>query len=152
MLHDAINKEPDSLKACKLFEQFKAATQDTTMSVYTTIANTLEANMTNKQQKDTPTKEKEGDNKGMKQKQKPGPNNPEQAEEFATKLKTAFDLFESQIHMYDRYETEKAYPEFVETYLKLLSVVEDYYNSAEASIVLEIIPDNMAKPLRVETT
>ena len=52
--------------------------------------------------------------------------------------------------MYDRYETKKAYLEFVETYLKLLSTVEDYYSSAEASIVLDIIPDKMAKLLRVE--
>ena len=52
--------------------------------------------------------------------------------------------------MYDRYKTEKAYPEFVETYLKLLSAVEDYYSFAEASIVLDIIPDKMAKLLRVE--
>ena len=66
----------------------------------------------------------------MKQKLKPGPNNPEQAGEFATKLKTAVDLFESQIHMYDRYETKKAYQDFVETYLKLLSTVEDYYSFA----------------------
>ena len=88
----------------------------------------------------------------MKQKLKPGPNNPEQSGKFATKLKTAADLFKSQIHMYDRYETKKAYPKFVENYLKLLSTVEDYYSSAEASIVLNIIPDKMAKLLRVETT
>ena len=82
---------------------------------------------------------------------KPGPNNLEQAGEFATKLKTAVDLFESQIHTYDRYETEKAYPQFVETYLKLLSAVEDCYSFTEASIVLDIIPDKMAKLLRVKT-
>ena len=49
----------------------------------------------------------ERDNKGMKQKLKPGPNNVEQAGEFATKLKTAVDLFKSRIHMHDRYETER---------------------------------------------
>ena len=83
------------MKAHKLFAQFKAATQDATTSAYTTIVTTLEAIMTDKPQKDTPTKEKEQDNKGMKQKLKPGPNNPGQAGEFATKLKTAVDLFKS---------------------------------------------------------
>ena len=60
----------------------------------------------------------------MKQKLKPGPNNAEQAGKLTMKLKTAVDLFESQIHMYDRYKTEKASQEFVETYLKLLSAVK----------------------------
>ena len=87
----------------------------------------------------------------MKQKLKLGPNNPELAGKFITKLKTAVDLFESRIHTYDRYKTEKAYSEFVETYLKLLSMVEDYYSFAKASIVLDIVPDKMAKLLRVET-
>ena len=149
-LHDAINREPDSVKARKLFEQFKAATQDATTSAYTTIVNTLEANMAVKPQKETPTKDMEQDNKGMKQKLKPVHNNPEQAGKFTTKLKTAVDLFESHIHTYDRYETKKAYPEFVETYLKLLSMAEDYYSFAKASVVLDIIPDKMAKLLRVE--
>ena len=76
----------------------------------------------------------------MEQKLKPGPNNPEQAGKLTTKLKTAVDLFESHIHTYDRYETKKAYREFVETYLKLLSMVEEYYSFAKASIVLDIIP------------
>ena len=57
----------------------------------------------------------------------------------------------SQIHTYDRYETEKAYAEFVATYHKLLSKVEDYYKNANTSVVLDIIPDKMAKVLRVET-
>ena len=52
-LHDSINKEPDSVKACRLFEQFEAATQDTTTHVYTTIINTLNKTMT-EPQKDTP--------------------------------------------------------------------------------------------------
>ena len=44
-----------------------------------------------------------------------------------------------------------AYLEFVQTYQKLLFMVEDYYSFAKASIVLVIIPDKMAKLLRVET-
>ena len=63
------------MKAHKLFEQFEAATQDVMACAYTTTVNTLEANMTDKPQKDTPTKETEQDNKGVKQRLKPGPNN-----------------------------------------------------------------------------
>ena len=95
--------------------------------------------------------EKELDTKGSKPKLKPGPNNPEQAGEFATKLTTAVDLFKTRIHSYDRYEMEKVYPVFVDTYLKLLSQVEDYYGNAKASIVLDTVPDKMAKMLRMET-
>ena len=58
-LHHAIYREPDSVKARKLFEQFEAATQDAMISAYTTMVTILEANMTDKPQKDTPTKEKE---------------------------------------------------------------------------------------------
>ena len=95
--------------------------------------------------------EKELDTKGSKPKLKPGPNNPEQAGEFATKLTKAVDLFETRIHLYDRYEMKKAYPEFVNTYLKLLSEVEDYYSNTKASIVLDTVLDKMAKMLGMET-
>ena len=96
--------------------------------------------------------ERELDTKGSKPKLKPGPINPEQAGEFATKLTKTVDLFKTRIYSYDRYETEKTYPEFVNIYLKLLSEVEDYYSNAKASIVLDTIPDKMAKMLRIETT
>ena len=91
------------------------------------------------------------DSKDVKTKLKPGPNNPEQAGEFTTKLKAAVDLFENRIHSYNRYDTKRAYPEFVDTYLKLLSEVEDYYGSAKVSIVLDTVEDKMAKMLRMET-
>ena len=66
-------------------------------------------------------------------------------------MKDTVDLFEARIHTYDRYETEKAYPEFVATYHKLLSEVEDYYKHAIPSVVLDIIPDKMAKMMLIET-
>ena len=109
------------MKACRLFEQFEAATQDATTYVYTTIIDTLNETMT-EPQKDTPAKVKQLANKDTKPKMKPGLNNPQQAEAFTTRLKDAVDLF---IHTYDRYESERAYPEFVATYHKLLSEVED---------------------------
>ena len=46
---------------------------------------------------------------------------------------------------------ERAYPEFMDTYLELLSEVEDYYGNAKASIVLDTVEDKMAKMLRMET-
>ena len=101
-------------------------------------------------QKDIPTKGKQLATKDTKPKTKPGPNNPEQAEAFSTQLKDMVDLSEARIHTYDRYETEKAYPEFVSTYHKLLSEVEDYCKHAIPSVVLDIIPDKMAKMMRVE--
>ena len=112
--------------------------------------NTLNETMT-ETQKDTPTKGKQLANKDTKPKLKPGPNNPQQAGAFSTQLKDSVDLFESKFHTYDRYETEKAYPEIVAIYHKLLSEVEDYYKHANLSVVLDIIPEKMAKMLRVET-
>ena len=117
---------------------------------YTTIINTLNETMM-EPQKDTPTMGKQQANKDTKPNMKPGPNNPEQAEAFSTQLKDTVDLFEIRIHTYDRYETEKAYPEFVATYHKLLSKVEDYYKHTIPSVVLDIIHDKIAKMLRVET-
>ena len=108
------------MKAHCLFNQFEAATQDAATYAYTTIINTLDETMM-EPQKDIPTKGKQLATKDTKPKTKPGPNNPEQAEMFSTQLKDAVDLFETRIHTYDRYETEKAYPEFVSTYHKLLS-------------------------------
>ena len=82
------------MKAHRLFEQFEAATQDTTTYVYTTIVNTLIETMT-EPQKDTPAKGKQLANNDTKLKMKPCPNNPEQAEPFTTWLKDAVDLFEN---------------------------------------------------------
>ena len=100
-------------------------------------------------QKDIPTKGKQLATKGTTPKTKPGSNNPKQAEAFSTHLKDTVDLFEARIHTYDRYETEKACPEFVSTYHKLLSEVEDYYKHAILNVVLDIIPDKMAKMMRL---
>ena len=133
-----------------MFKQFEAATRDATTCAYTTIINTLNETIM-EPQKDTRTKGKQLATKDTKPKIKLGPNNPKQAESFSTQLKDAVDLFEIRIHTYDRYETEKAYPEFVATYHKLLSEVEDYYKHAIPSVVLDIIPDKMAKMMRVET-
>ena len=40
-LHDPIDREPD-VKACKIFTNFEAATQDSTTAACTTIATTLQ--------------------------------------------------------------------------------------------------------------
>ena len=81
-LLSAINKEPDLVKAFRLFEQFQAATQNATSYAYTTIINTLNETMM-EPQKDTLTKGKQLATKDTKLKMKPGPNNPEQAEAFS---------------------------------------------------------------------
>ena len=49
-LCDAINSEPDSVRAHKLFQQFEAATQDATTYAYTTIVNTSNKTMMESQQ------------------------------------------------------------------------------------------------------
>ena len=89
------------------------------------------------------------DSKDVKTKLRPGLNNLERAGEFATKLTAAVDLFESRIHSYNRCDTEKDYPEFVDTYLELLSEVEDYYGNAKASIFLDTVEDKVAKMLKM---
>ena len=82
------------MKACRLFEQFEAATQDAITHAYTSIIYTLNETMM-ELQKDTPAKGKQLTNKDTELRMKPGPNNPEQAEAFTTWLKDVVNLFEN---------------------------------------------------------
>ena len=74
-------------------------------------------------------------------KPKPGPNNPSKAGQFVSDLNTALDLFQNRIHSYNLFDIENAYPDFISTYHKLLSRVEDYYSHADKETVLTTIKD-----------
>ena len=76
--------------------------------------------MTNKPPKNTPTKELKADEAEVQLKKlKPGPNNPEEAEQFKEDLNKVVDLFKNRIHSYNHYEVEWAYPKFIDKYAKL---------------------------------
>ena len=64
-------------------------------------------------------------------KKKPGPNNPEEAEEFVKQINIAVDKFAETIHSYEPYK------------------IKDAYTSIQG--VLDIVDDTMCKMLRMET-
>ena len=84
-------------------------------------------------------------------KPKPGPNNPDKAGQFVTDLNTALDLFQNCIHSYNPFDVENTYPDFISTYHKLLSGVEDYYSHADKETVLTTIKDVQCKLIQVDT-
>ena len=84
-------------------------------------------------------------------KTKPRPNNSDKAGQFVTDLNTALDLFENRIHSYNAFDVENAYPDFISTYHKLLSKVEDYYLHANQETVLATIKDVQCKLIQVDT-
>ena len=49
-------------------------------------------------------------------KKKPGPNNPEAATEFVTKVNTMANRFAEIMHQYEPYSIENAYTDFVTDY------------------------------------
>ena len=53
-------------------------------------------------------------------KKKPGPNNPQEAEEFIKQVKIAVDKFTEVINSYKPYQIENAYTDFVTQYYDLL--------------------------------
>ena len=84
-------------------------------------------------------------------KPKPGPNNPDKARQFITDLNTALDLFKNHIHSHNLFDMENAYPDFISTYHKLLSRVDDYYSHADKETVLTTIKDVQCKLILVDT-
>ena len=75
-------------------------------------------------------------------KEKPGPNNSKEAEEFVK--------FTETIHSYEPYKIEDAYTDFVTRHYYLLCDVEDYFKNASIQGVLDIVDDTMCKMLRME--
>ena len=89
-LHDTIDREPDVVKARKIFTNFEAATQDSTTAAYTAVATTLHT-MAEKEPNTKDAKLKLPDVKDAQPKLKPGPNNPEEASKFVSEIKKATD-------------------------------------------------------------
>ena len=132
-LCDTINREPDVVKAQSIFANFEAAMHDATTSAYTTILSELEASMTDKPPKDTPTKE-------------PEPNNPETAAQFVKATNTALMKFVDRIHSFDRYKNESAYEYYIHDIInKLLKTDQPYYKHATIQHVLDTIFDKYCK-------
>ena len=63
-------------------------------------------------------------------KKKPGPNNPEEAEEFAKQINITVNKFVETIHSYEPYKIKDAYTDFATRYYDLLCEVEDYFKNA----------------------
>ena len=80
-------------------------------------------------------------------KKKPGPNHPEEAEEFVKQI----NKFMETIHSSKPYKIEDTYTDFVTRYYDLLCEVEDYFKNASIQGVLDIVDDTMCKMLRMET-
>ena len=84
-------------------------------------------------------------------KKKPGPNNPEEAEEFVKQINIAFNKFVETIHSYEPYKIKDAYTDFITRYYDLLCEVEDYFQNASIQGVLDIVDNITCKMLRMET-
>ena len=84
-------------------------------------------------------------------KKKPGPNNPEEAEEFVKQINITVDKFMENIYSYEPYKIEDACTDFITRYYELLCEVEDYFKNASIQGVLDIVDDTMCNMLRMET-
>ena len=135
-LHDAIDREPDVVKAHKIFTNFEAATQDSTTATHTAVATTLHT-MAEKEPK-TPkdAKPKPPNVKDAPPKLKPG---------------LAADQFAQITHSYEPYKIQDAYSDYVLRYYELLVQVEDYFSDASTEAVLELVDDTTCKCMRMET-
>ena len=76
----------------------------------------------------------------------PGPNNPEEAEEYQKQTKKALQKFTERIHSFDRYQHQSAYEFYVHGMLnELLHTDNSYYKNAEIQPVLDTIHNKMCK-------
>ena len=149
-LCDTIDREPDVVKASKIFTNFEAATQDSTTASYTAVATTLHT-MAEKEPNTKEAKPKLPNVKDTQPKLKPGPHNPEQASEFVSKIKEATDQFTQIIHSYEPYKIQDVYSDYVLRYYELLVQVEDYFLDASTETVLELVNNMMCKYMRMVT-
>ena len=84
-------------------------------------------------------------------KKKLGPNNPEAAMEFVTKVNITANKCAEIVHQYKPYSIENAYTDFVTDYYNLLCTIQDYFKDASTETVLELVDDTTCKILRMET-
>ena len=84
-------------------------------------------------------------------KKKPGPCNPEEAEEFVKQINITVDKSVETIHFYEPYKIEDTYTDFITSYYDLLCDMENYFKNASIRGVLDIVDNTTCKMLRMET-
>ena len=75
-------------------------------------------------------------------------NNPNEAKQFVNNITGLTDTFMADIRCYNRYCQEEAYPEFVMKYMKELKQLDNYFDTTDPSLVLDLIDDKLCKLIR----
>ena len=104
-----IDRQPDVVRAHKIFTNFKAATQDTRTAAYTAVATTLHTMAEKEPKTPNDTNPKPPNVKDAPLKLKPGPSNPNEASVFVSEIKKATDQFAQIIHFYEPYKIQDVY-------------------------------------------
>ena len=83
-------------------------------------------------------------------KKKPGPNNPDQAEQFVTETNKVVECFLPNLHNSEPCTIKEAYQVLITEYHQYLCSIEDYFHHADITVVVEIIDDKSCKVLKME--
>ena len=70
-------------------------------------------------------------------------NNPKEAKQFVNNVTQLTDKFMADIHCYNRSHQEETYPEFVTKYMKELKQLNNYIDTTNPSLLLDLIDDKL---------
>ena len=130
----AISREPDVMKACRIYHHYQETTAGDSSYLYIVVSQDLDE-MADAELIGATATPKE-----------PGPNNPEQAKAFQEATEKVLIKFVDRIHSFDHYKNESAYEYYVHDYLnKLLRTDRSYYKDASIEPVLTTILDKYCK-------
>ena len=121
---------------------FKAAMQDDSTTVYTTLLTELTPNLN----PDMATTEPTSSHKDTGDTSKLGHNNPDEAAHFLKDITQLTDRFMESISSFNRYAQEDAYPTYVFKLQKhMMELDHKYCKYASVDTVLDTIPDKLCK-------
>ena len=83
-------------------------------------------------------------------KKKPGPNNPDQAEQFMTQTNQIVECFLQNLHNSEPCTIKEAYQVLITEYYQCLCSIEDYFHHANRTVVVDIIDDKSCEVLKME--
>ena len=122
---------------------FKAVTQNDSITSYTTLLTELTPNLNPSMATAEPT----SSHKDAGDASKLGHNNPDEAAHFLKDITELTDKFMESISSFNRYAQEDAYPTYVfKLHKRMMKLDHKYFKYTSVNTVLDTIPDKQCKP------
>ena len=130
------------MKARQILTNFRAVTQNPSITAYTTLLTELEASLN----PSMATAEPANPHKDARDASKLGQNNPNEAAHFLKDITNLTDMFMESISSFNRYAAADAYQNYVFKLHKwMMELDQKYFKNASIDTVLDTFPDKQCK-------